>query len=142
MANAFASRRVERLVRGRLSQDGNGVRILRLHDFGGGLDPFLMLDELGSGLPGDHAGACPLHPHRGIQTLSYLLHGTLIHRDHRGHSDTLQAGGAQWVHAGRGVIHAETPLADARGLRGFQLWLNLPARDKLSQAVQDRKSVV
>ncbi|PMR72549.1 pirin family protein [Billgrantia endophytica] len=121
-------------MRSQPSQDGDGVKIQRIHDFGGGLDPFLMLDELGSDSPDDYLGGFPSHPHRGIQTLTYVLHGGLTHEDHLGHTSTIRAGDAQWMHTGRGIVHSEMPLTDSRGLHGFQMWLNLPARDKLSPA--------
>lgn len=127
-------RRLERLLRSQPSQDGDGVKISRIHDFGGGLDPFLMLDELGSQHPDDYVGGFPPHPHRGIQTLTYVLHGGLTHEDHLGHSSTIGVGDAQWMHTGHGIIHSEMPLTDSQGLHAFQLWLNLPARDKLSAA--------
>ncbi|QTF93744.1 pirin family protein [Halomonas sp. BM-2019] len=127
-------RQVERLQRSQPSQDGDGVKIQRIHDFGGGLDPFLMLDELGSDRPDDYLGGFPPHPHRGIQTLTYVIHGGLTHEDHLGHSSTIRAGDAQWMHTGRGIIHSEMPLTDSQGLHGFQLWLNLAASEKLSPA--------
>lgn len=127
-------RSVERIVRSQPSQDGDGVKISRIHDFGGGLDPFLMLDELGSDRPDDYIGGFPPHPHRGIQTLTYVIHGGLTHEDHLGHSSTIGIGDAQWMHTGHGIVHSEMPLADSQGLHAFQLWLNLPARDKLSPA--------
>lgn len=130
----ISPRRVARLIRSQPSQDGDGVKIRRIHDFGGGLDPFLMLDELGSDQPDDYIGGFPPHPHRGIQTLTYVIHGGLTHEDHLGHSSTIGAGDAQWMHTGRGIVHSEMPLTDSHGLHAFQLWLNLPARDKLSPA--------
>ncbi|WP_108444922.1 pirin family protein [Halomonas denitrificans] len=134
MATTATTRQVARLLNTRPSQDGDGVQIQRLHDFGGGLDPFLMLDELGSDRPDDYIGGFPPHPHRGIQTLTYVIHGGLTHKDHLGHSSTIRAGDAQWMHTGRGIIHSEMPLTDQQGLHAFQLWLNLAARDKLSEA--------
>lgn len=128
-----AFRQVDRLQRSQPSQDGDGVKIQRIHDFGGGLDPFLMLDELGSDRPDDYLGGFPPHPHRGIQTLTYVIHGGLTHEDHLGHSSTIRAGDAQWMHTGRGIIHSEMPLTDSQGLHGFQLWLNLAASEKMSQ---------
>ncbi|PSJ22004.1 pirin family protein [Halomonas sp. ND22Bw] len=126
-------RRPQRRLKRHPSQDGDGVAIHRLHDFGGGLDPFLMLDEL-EAAPHDNAiGGFPPHPHRGIQTLTYVLHGGLRHEDHLGHHSSIGAGGAQWMHTGRGIIHGETPFADAHGLHAFQLWLNLAASDKMSE---------
>ncbi|MDI5891720.1 pirin family protein [Halomonas rhizosphaerae] len=134
MAPTHTTRQVDQLVTSQPSQDGDGVRIQRIHDFGGGLDPFLMLDELGSDRPDDYIGGFPPHPHRGIQTLTYVIHGGLTHEDHLGHSSTIRAGDAQWMHTGRGIIHSEMPLTDEQGLHAFQLWLNLAARDKLSPA--------
>ncbi|SDM26499.1 hypothetical protein SAMN05661010_03798 [Modicisalibacter muralis] len=130
----MSARTVERIVRSHPSQDGDGVKISRIHDFGGGLDPFLMLDELGSDSPDDYIGGFPPHPHRGIQTLTYVIHGGLSHEDQLGHSSTIGVGDAQWMHTGHGIIHSEMPLTDSQGLHAFQLWLNLPARDKLSPA--------
>jgi redox-sensitive bicupin YhaK (pirin superfamily) len=127
-------RRIERLIQSHPSQDGDAVHIQRIHRFDGELDPFLMLDELGSDQPDDYIGGFPPHPHRGIQTLTYIIHGGITHEDHLGHSSTIQAGDAQWMHTGRGIVHSEMPLTDSQGLRGFQLWLNLPAREKLSEA--------
>lgn len=127
-------RQVDRLLPSQPSQDGDGVRIKRMHDFGGGLDPFLMLDELGSDRPDDYIGGFPPHPHRGIQTLTYVIHGGLTHEDHLGHASTINAGDAQWMHTGRGIIHSEMPLTDHHGLHAFQLWLNLAASEKLSPA--------
>ncbi|WP_136253441.1 pirin family protein [Onishia niordana] len=127
-------RHIERRLAAQPSQDGDGVKIKRLHDFGGGLDPFLMLDELGSDRPDDYIGGFPPHPHRGIQTLTYVINGGLTHEDHLGHSSTIEAGDAQWMHTGRGIIHSEMPLTDHHGLHAFQLWLSLAARDKMSPA--------
>lgn len=130
----MSERTIQRLVPSHPSQDGDGVKISRIHDFAGGLDPFLMLDELGSEHPEDYIGGFPPHPHRGIQTLTYVLHGGLTHEDHLGHSSTIGVGDAQWMHTGRGIIHSEMPLTDSQGLHAFQLWLNLPASDKHSPA--------
>ncbi|MCC5883257.1 MAG: pirin family protein [Halomonas sp.] len=134
MATNFSSRHIERLIQSHPSQDGAGVRIQRIHCFDGELDPFLMLDELGSDRADDYIGGFPPHPHRGIQTLTYIVHGGITHEDHLGHSSTIQAGDAQWMHTGRGIVHSEMPLTDSQGLHGFQLWLNLPAREKMSEA--------
>ncbi len=130
----LTTRQVEHVQPSHPSQDGDGVKIKRIHDFGGGLDPFLMLDELGSDRPDDYIGGFPPHPHRGMQTLTYIIHGGLTHEDHMGHSSTINAGDAQWMHTGRGVIHSEMPLTDSQGLHGFQLWLNLAASEKMSPA--------
>ncbi|MCE8019342.1 pirin family protein [Halomonas sp. MCCC 1A11036] len=133
MVTSPSIRRIERLIQSHPSQDGDGVHIQRIHRFDGELDPFLMLDELGSDQPDDYIGGFPPHPHRGIQTLTYIIHGGITHEDHLGHSSTIQAGDAQWMHTGRGIVHSEMPLTDSQGLHGFQLWLNLPAREKMSE---------
>ncbi len=127
-------RTINRVIASHPSQDGDGVKISRVHDFGGGLDPFLMLDELGAEHPDEYIGGFPPHPHRGIQTLTYVVHGGLMHEDHLGHSSSIGSGDAQWMHTGRGIIHSEMPLTDHAGLHAFQLWINLAARDKLSPA--------
>lgn len=115
----------------RPTQDGAGVKIRRINDFVGHLDPFLMLDELKSSAREDYIGGFPPHPHRGFETLTYLIHGGLTHEDSMGNRGEVHAGEAQWMSAGRGVIHSEMPLLDADGLHGFQLWVNLPARRKM-----------
>ncbi|MBB3230894.1 pirin family protein [Halomonas stenophila] len=132
MPASATTRRIARRLSSQPSQDGDGVAIRRLHDFGGGLDPFLMLDELEAAPDDDDIGGFPPHPHRGIQTLTYALRGGLRHEDHLGHHSSIGAGDAQWMHTGRGIIHGETPFTDDGGLHAFQLWLNLAARDKLS----------
>lgn len=126
-------RRIEQVIHSHPSQDGDGVHIQRIHRFNGDLDPFLMLDELGSDRADENIGGFPPHPHRGIQTLTYIVHGGISHEDHLGHHSTIHAGDAQWMHTGRGIVHSEMPQTDAQGLRGFQLWLNLPAHDKMSE---------
>lgn len=133
MVTSPTHRRIERLFQSHPSQDGDGVQIQRIHCFDGDLDPFLMLDELGSKQPDEQIGSFPPHPHRGIQTLTYIVHGGISHADHLGHRSTIGAGDAQWMHTGRGIIHSEMPHSDGQGLRGFQLWLNLPASEKLSE---------
>ncbi|MEO7246729.1 MAG: pirin family protein [Rubrivivax sp.] len=127
------SRRVERLVAGRPTEDGAGVKLLRLltPDLQRRLDPFLMLDAFGTENPGDTIAGFPDHPHRGFETVTVMLEGRMRHRDSAGNDGLLGPGGVQWMTAGRGVIHSEMPeQADGR-MEGFQLWLNLPAADKL-----------
>lgn len=114
------------------TQDGAGVKIRRINDFNGQLDPFLMVDELKSNVKDDYIGGFPPHPHRGFETLTYLLHGGLQHRDSEGHQGGVGSGGAQWMRAGRGVVHSEMPTTDSNGLHGFQVWINLPAKLKMS----------
>lgn len=113
------------------TEDGAGVKIHRIQDFSGGLDPFLMLDELKSSQREDYIGGFPPHPHRGFETITYLIHGGLTHQDSMGNQGKVEAGEAQWMSAGRGVIHSEMPLLDADGLHGFQAWVNLPAQRKM-----------
>ncbi len=126
-------RAVDRLVQGQATSDGAGVKLVRVltHDLQRRLDPFLMLDAFGTDNPGDTIGGFPDHPHRGFETVTYMLEGRMRHRDSAGNVGLLVPGGVQWMTAGRGVIHSEMPeQADGR-MEGFQLWLNLPARDKM-----------
>lgn len=113
------------------TEDGDGVKIQRIHDFNGRLDPFLLLDELKASAQQDYIGGFPPHPHRGFETLTYLIHGGLTHEDSMGNRGEVHAGDAQWMSAGRGVIHSEMPLRDSDGLHGFQVWVNLPAARKM-----------
>ena len=132
-ASLTAPRRVECIVAGRATSDGAGVKLSRVltQDLQRRLDPFLMLDAFGSDAAGDYIAGFPDHPHRGFETVTYMLAGRMRHRDSAGNEGLLQGGGVQWMTAGRGVIHSEMP-EQAEGLmEGFQLWLNLPAKDKL-----------
>lgn len=113
------------------TQDGAGVKIRRIHDFGSGLDPFLMLDELKASAKEDYIGGFPPHPHRGFETLTYILHGGLTHEDSMGNRGEVHAGDAQWMSAAHGVIHSEMPLLDSDGLHAFQIWINLPSHRKM-----------
>jgi redox-sensitive bicupin YhaK (pirin superfamily) len=126
-------RTVERLVAGRPTQDGAGVKLTRLltQDLQRRLDPFLMLDAFGSDRADDYIAGFPDHPHRGFETVTYMLAGRMRHRDSAGHEGLLQDGGVQWMTAGRGVIHSELPEQSEGRMEGFQLWLNLPAADKM-----------
>ncbi len=115
------------------SRDGDGVAIQRIAGMQhAGMDPILMIDELRSEHREDFGGGFPPHPHRGMQTLTYLRHGGIIHEDNQGNRGEIRGGGAQWMSAGRGIIHSEMPTADSTGLHGFQLWINLPRADKMS----------
>ena len=127
------ARGVERLVVGRPTSDGAGVKLTRVltQDLQRRLDPFLMLDAFGSDSPDDYIGGFPDHPHRGFETVTYMLAGRMRHRDSAGHEGLLQSGGVQWMTAGRGVIHSELPEQSEGRMEGFQLWLNLPASDKM-----------
>lgn len=126
-------RRVERLVAGHPTSDGAGVKLTRVltQDLQRRLDPFLMLDAFGSDSPDDYIGGFPDHPHRGFETVTYMLAGRMRHRDSAGNEGLLLPGGVQWMTAGRGVIHSELPEQAEGRMEGFQLWLNLPAKDKL-----------
>ncbi len=132
--NTLATRSVERLVRGMPTSDGAGVKLTRvigqpqLAD----LDPFLMLDEFGTDNPGDYIAGFPDHPHRGFETVTYMLDGRMRHRDNHGHEGVLVPGSVQWMTAGRGIIHSEMPEQQEGRMRGFQLWINLPAREKMT----------
>ena len=118
------------------ASDGGGVRLFRSLGQSDALrlDPFLMLDEFSSTNPDDYIAGFPAHPHRGFETITYLLDGHLLHEDHLGNRGDLMSGGAQWMRAGRGVIHSEMPQQQQGRLRGFQLWVNLPASKKMQPA--------
>ncbi|KQV85985.1 pirin family protein [Pelomonas sp. Root1237] len=126
-------REVERLVAGQPTSDGAGVKLNRVltQNLQRRLDPFLMLDAFGTDNPDDYIAGFPDHPHRGFETITYMLNGRMRHRDSAGNEGLISDGGVQWMTAGRGVIHSETPEQNAGRMAGFQLWLNLPAKDKL-----------
>ena len=128
------SRHIERQYQGEATHDGAGVRLTRLLSQGlqRRLDPFLMLDFFGSEDAADYLAGFPDHPHRGFETITYMLEGRMRHRDNAGHEGLLATGGMQWMVAGRGVVHSEMPEQEAGRMAGFQLWLNLPARDKMT----------
>ncbi|SHO55026.1 pirin family protein [Vibrio quintilis] len=117
------------------TSDGDGVKIRRIAGFGQpDFSPFLMIDELKSETRADYVGGFPPHPHRGIETLTYMLQGHFQHRDHMGNVGELKSGGAQWMAAGRGVIHSEMPVMENGALHGFQIWINQPAKSKMLPA--------
>lgn len=130
-----AERRVVAVIRGVPTSDGAGVKLTRvigqraLPD----LDPFLMLDEFGSEKGADYIGGFPDHPHRGFETVTYMLDGRMRHGDNKGHSGLLVSGSVQWMTAGRGLVHSEMPEQEDGLMRGFQLWINLPAKDKMCE---------
>ena len=130
----MASRRVTRRVRGIPTSDGAGVKLTRVIGQRAleMLDPFLMLDEFGSEAATDYIAGFPSHPHRGFETVTYMLDGRMRHRDNHGNSGLLESGSVQWMTAGRGIVHSEMPEQDHGLMRGFQLWVNLPAADKMS----------
>ena len=130
---ALRPRAVERLVRGVATSDGAGVRLTRVltHNLQRRLDPFLMLDAFRNENPEDYIGGFPDHPHRGFETVTYMIAGRMRHRDSAGNEGLLGPGGAQWMTAGSGLIHSELPEQEEGLMEGFQLWLNLPARSKM-----------
>ncbi|MDN5842157.1 MAG: pirin family protein [Alcaligenaceae bacterium] len=129
-------RTITRILPAQATQDGAGVHLLRAlgHAQGTRLDPFLMLDAFSSDDPQDYIAGFPAHPHRGFETVTYIVDGHMRHRDHLGNEGDLKAGGVQWMTAGRGIIHEEMPQQENGLLRGFQIWLNLPAATKMQPA--------
>jgi len=130
----MSTRQVVRKVEGQATSDGAGVRLHRVigtpsFDH---LDPFLLLDEFRSDDASDYLAGFPDHPHRGFETVTYMLAGEMEHRDHAGNRGRLTAGSVQWMTAGRGIIHSEMPKQQDGLMWGFQLWVNLPARDKMT----------
>ena len=126
--------RVARKVRGMATSDGAGVKLTRViggHDLPE-LDPFLLLDEFGTDRAEDYIAGFPSHPHRGFETVTYMLDGRMRHKDNHGNEGLLTPGSVQWMTAGRGLVHSEMPEQESGRMRGFQLWVNLPARDKMT----------
>ncbi len=128
------SRTVERLVVGQATSDGAGVKLNRVltQNLQHRLDPFLMLDAFGSDKPDDYIAGFPDHPHRGFETVTYMLAGRMLHRDSAGNEGLLQNGDVQWMTAGKGVIHSEIPQQEEGVMEGFQLWLNLHSSEKMN----------
>lgn len=128
--------KVIKVLKNSPTQDGDGVRISRIADFEGrNLDPFLMIDEINSDNEADYIGGFPPHPHRGIETFTYMIDGGFEHRDQMGNRKMISDGDVQWMSTGYGVVHSEMPVASSKGLHGFQIWLNMPAKDKLRPAI-------
>lgn len=127
-------RRVRLSLTGMPTSDGAGVRLVRLIGTPvlPDLDPFLMLDEFGTDRPEDYIAGFPDHPHRGFETVTYMLDGRMRHRDNQGHEGLLIPGSVQWMTAGRGIVHSEMPEQVEGRMRGFQLWINLPAAEKMT----------
>jgi redox-sensitive bicupin YhaK (pirin superfamily) len=127
------TRTVQRIIESLPTSDGAGVKLRR--SLGQSqflrLDPFLMLDEFSSFDANDYIAGFPAHPHRGFETVTYLLDGHMLHEDHLGNRGDLKSGAVQWMTAGRGIIHSEMPQQEHGRMRGFQLWINLPAREKM-----------
>jgi redox-sensitive bicupin YhaK (pirin superfamily) len=129
----MSTRTLERVIESIPASDGAGVKLRRSlgQSQFARLDPFLMLDEFFSDDPNDYAAGFPAHPHRGFETVTYMLDGHMRHEDHLGHRGDLKAGGVQWMSAGRGIVHSEMPQQAQGRMRGFQLWINLPAKEKM-----------
>lgn len=136
MTTTASSRTLQRVIASIESSDGAGVKLRRCLGQGQGsrLDPFLMLDEFGTDNPDDYIAGFPAHPHRGFETVTYMLDGHMRHEDHLGNVGELTSGGVQWMTAGRGIIHSEMPQQEEGRMRGFQLWINLPAAEKMKPA--------
>jgi redox-sensitive bicupin YhaK (pirin superfamily) len=134
--STLSERSLQRVIEGMATSDGAGVKLRRSLGRGPGtrLDPFLMLDEFSSDNPDDYNAGFPSHPHRGFETVTYILDGHMRHEDHLGNRGDLQSGGVQWMTAGRGIIHSEMPMQTQGRMRGFQLWVNLPAKEKMKAA--------
>lgn len=132
----MTTRSLQRLIPSVATSDGAGVKIKRSlgQNQHSRLDPFLMLDFFGSDKAGDYIKGFPPHPHRGFETVTYMLEGHMLHEDHLGNQGHLKSGGVQWMTAGRGIIHSEMPQQEHGLMQGFQLWLNLPAAEKMKPA--------
>ncbi|MEQ9545382.1 MAG: pirin family protein [Marinobacter sp.] len=126
-------RAIKQIIPALETSDGAGVRIRRSigQQQNIRMDPFLMLDEFGSDQPQDYIAGFPSHPHRGFETVTYMIEGHMLHEDHLGNQGNLKNGGVQWMTAGRGIVHSEMPQQESGMMRGFQLWLNLPAAEKM-----------
>jgi redox-sensitive bicupin YhaK (pirin superfamily) len=136
MDTTVTSRALQRVIESVATSDGAGVKLRRSLGRGQGmrLDPFLMLDEFSSDNPGDYIAGFPAHPHRGFETVTYMLDGHMRHEDHLGNVGELKSGSVQWMTAGRGIVHSEMPQQEEGRMRGFQLWINLPAKEKMKPA--------
>ena len=132
IVNKTNSRRILQIIPASPTQDGDGVKISRIQGVQHQrMDPFLLIDMIRSEESSDYIGGFPPHPHRGMETLTYMKQGGLVHEDSLGNRGEITTGGAQWMSAGRGVIHSEMPTLDNQGLFGFQLWINLSAQEKM-----------
>ena len=138
-------RPVKRIIESKPTMEGAGVKLRRAFGFGETeeFDPFLLLDDFRNDRPDDYRAGFPWHPHRGIETITYVLAGTVDHGDSLGNTGSLGAGDVQWMTAGSGIMHQEMPKGDARGrMHGFQLWANLPASLKMTKPrYQDIKAI-
>src|SRR5215471_7295265 len=134
--NGMSIRPVKRIIKSKATVEGAGVHLRRAFGFGrtSEFDPFLLLDDFRNDIPEEYLAGFPWHPHRGIETSTYVLAGTVEHADSLGNSGTIGAGDVQWMTAGGGIIHQEMPRGDQSGrMHGFQLWANLPASLKMTE---------
>ncbi|MGH8713784.1 MAG: pirin family protein [Casimicrobiaceae bacterium] len=130
------TRTLQRVIEAIPTSDGAGVKLKRSlgQSNWARLDPFLMLDHFSTDNADDYIAGFPAHPHRGFETVTYMLDGHMRHQDHLGNTGDLKAGGVQWMSAGRGIIHSEMPQQESGRMRGFQLWINLPSKEKMKRA--------
>jgi redox-sensitive bicupin YhaK (pirin superfamily) len=141
--NNATTRKLQSLITGMPATDGAGVKLVRvigqpaLQE----LDPFLLLDAFRSDNPDDYIAGFPSHPHRGFETVTYLINGRMRHKDNAGNEGVIEPGGIQWMTAGRGIVHSEMPEQEDGRLEGFQLWVNLPASHKMTQPAYQEHSV-
>lgn len=134
-------REIKQIVNGIKASDGDGVQLTRIigSPYLNMLDPFLLLDAFGSDKPQDYIGGFPSHPHRGFETVTYMLAGKMRHKDSAGNEGVIEAGGVQWMTAGSGIIHSEMPEQEEGLLAGFQLWVNLPKSHKMTKPKYQEK---
>src|SRR3990167_1838489 len=134
--HSMSTRKIQQIIPAIPASDGAGVKLMRSLRSANHprLDPFLMRDAFSSENPDDYVAGFPSLPHRGFETVTYLLDGHMLHEDHLGNRGDLKSGGVQWMTAGRGIIHSEMPQQENGRMRGFQLWINLPAKEKMRPA--------
>ena len=132
----MSTRKLNQVIQAVATSDGAGVKLRRSLGSVRGVrvDPFLMLDEFSSDDAADYIAGFPSHPHRGFETVTYMLDGHMLHQDHLGNRGDLTSGSVQWMTAGRGIIHSEMPQQESGRMRGFQLWVNLPRKEKMKAA--------
>jgi redox-sensitive bicupin YhaK (pirin superfamily) len=132
----MSTRKLQRVIQAVPTSDGAGVKLRRSlgQSQDARLDPFLMLDHFSTDQADDYIAGFPPHPHRGFETVTYMLDGHMQHKDHLGNTGELKSGAVQWMTAGRGIIHSEMPQQEQGRMRGFQLWINLPAKEKMKTA--------
>ena len=135
----MSTRSVDRVIQGYATSDGAGIKLTRVLDprMAAAMDPFLLFDEFGSAEASDYVAGFPPHPHRGFETVTYMLVGRMRHKDNKGNQGDLGPGGVQWMSAARGIVHEEMPQQASGLMRGFQLWVNLPGAMKMAEPWYD-----